>query len=222
MRLATREDFEPANSTELAEAMYGALDPSGTPEGYRRYPHLSKRVNELNQRFAPNGQKLLVAGCAFGFLVDDLVGVGYDAYGIDASAWAIGRSNEVLPGIAARVGVVDATVESEINDFRRNVMGIQGNRKIDLAVTEDLLPVLRDDEIPLALAALRAQTQANLLHIVTPSDMPGTEYPGDYMQPGQLNDSQADPINWKTTAEWLAIVSPPDVLVTAPDYQVVT
>ena len=52
-----------------------------TGESYRRYPFFADRVAQLKQRFAPNGQALLIAGCGFGYLVDECVTAGYDAWG---------------------------------------------------------------------------------------------------------------------------------------------
>jgi SAM-dependent methyltransferase len=225
-RIATRLDFEPANATELRKAMYG-----NKRAGYREYPFFEERLTALNTRFSPSGQDVLVAGCAYGYLVNKMVDAGYEAYGLDASAWVIGRALEVNPhlfsvadggtGDVTRLAVADALVEAEVDTFRTDVMGITGQKKIDITITEDMMSMLTDAEIPVALAALRSQTQANLLHIITPNDMPGTEYPRDFMQAGDLHPGQ-DPINWKSSSEWFALVSPPDVLVVPPDYLVVT
>lgn len=155
----------------------------------------------LNQRFAPNGQKLAVWGCGLGYFVDDLVTLGYDAFGFDLEATAIADGQVEMPQIAARLFVRDCTVAADV-DAARGDAGIHGNKSFDLMVTEDLLTCLTDEEIAVALPLLRGTSQANLLHIITPA------------QDVAANQAKADPrLNWKTRAEWLALLSPPDVCV---------
>lgn len=182
-------------------------DPTGlywTPAegtGYTRYAFFGMRLDSLKQRFAPNGQKLLVAGCGWGFLVDELLTAGYDAWGCDASAYCVGKAPQVLPAAsAARVRQADVLVAAQLDAMAR-AAGLRGNPpRWDLLVTEDLLEMLTDAEIPTALALLRARCRANLGHIVTPFD--------------PWEGANCDPrVNWKTYDQWRAIVSPPDVLI---------
>lgn len=186
--------------------------PDGTPGvlysmGYQDFPFFQQRINELIGRFAPSNQTLLIAGCGFGYLVNFAVQAGYNAFGIDASSWAINEGKTLLPSIASRLAVADITVASQI-DSASKTFGLKGGTpKYALLVTEDVLPCLSDTEIQTALTNLRARCSANLLHWVTPGN------PGD---PGL--DSR---LNWKPLGEtvtpapagsWRALLCPPDVV----------
>jgi len=161
--------------------------------GYRRYPFFADRVAQLKQRFAPNGQALLVAGCGYGYLVDEARTAGYNAWGVDASAWALGQSP-----VAAFVRQADVLVASQL-DAAANAAGLHGNPpRWDLLLTEDLLTCMSDAEISTALGLLRARCRANLAHLVTVAD------------PAMTQDAR---LNWKTAAQWKAILSPPDVVL---------
>jgi hypothetical protein len=185
--LATIEDFEQGG-------LYGHPDGRDT---YGRYVMFGMRVTELSHRFAPNGQKLAIWGCGWGYLVDEAVTLGYDAYGFDAAAYAINKGKAELPQIASRLFVRDALVASDV-DAARGDAGIHGNRSFALLVTEELLTSMSDAEIAVTLPLLRGISQANLLHIVSISAGNPTE------------DSRC---NWKTAAEWVALLEPPDVAV---------
>jgi hypothetical protein len=189
--IATRQDFEPANATEGATALY--YEPSGG-FGYRQYPFFQARINSLIGRAAPNNQKLAIWGCGFGYLVQLAVTAGYDAHGYDSSAYAISRGQALLPSIAARLHQRDALVSGDMTPSRRDA-GLAGAQKFALLVTEDLLPCMSDAEISTTLPLLRGICNANLLHIVTPD-------------PGGQKDLR---INWKTADQWHTLLSPPDV-----------
>lgn len=184
--LATQADFEQGG-------LYGYSDGRGT---YQRYPFFQERVSTLKGRFAPSGQTLAVWGCGWGYLVDMLVTAGYDAYGFDASQYAINRGQAFLPGIASRLFLRDALNAADA-DAARGDAGIHGNRSFALLVTEDLLTCMSDAEIQTCLTNLRGISQANLLHIVS-------------LDAG--NPNQDSRCTWKTGAQWTALLSPPDVV----------
>lgn len=168
-----------------------------TNTGYREYPYFAERVDALRQRFAPNGQVSLVVGCGWGYLVNQAVAAGYDAYGIDASSYAIDKAKALFPAIASRFVLGDALTAAGM-DAVSAAAGLHGNPpRFDLLITEDFLECLSDAEIATGLPLWRARCRTNLAHIVTPND-----------------GSNLDPrINWKTIDQWKAIVSPPDVLI---------
>jgi hypothetical protein len=85
--LATQQDFEPANATESASALY--YQPADGSGCVIDFPYFQARIDSLKGRFAPNNQKLAIWGCGWGSLVNLCVTAGYDAYGFDASAYAI-------------------------------------------------------------------------------------------------------------------------------------
>lgn len=104
MRLATESDF------------YGEIYTC-----YRHHEGYAKRAR-LFENFP---EPILVAGCGFGFLVDEFLKLGKDAWGIDLSKYA---------------------VENRVNDHvaRGNILDHQGN--YETIITEDLLPYLTDEE----------------------------------------------------------------------------
>lgn len=135
-RSATREDFERG----------------GLYSSYRRYPFFAQRADFIVERFDP--RSVIVAGCGWGYLVDELVSRGVDAWGIDISPYALAKAREVLPSRSVnRVLLGDAAAPSI-------------DRRFDLAVTEDMLPVCGLGEIYVVRDALRASSERRL-HIVT-------------------------------------------------------
>jgi SAM-dependent methyltransferase len=165
---------------------------------YSRFPFFQTRVDELKQRYAPAGQRLLVVGCGYGYLVDDCVAAGYDAYGIDASAYAIGKGQTLLPGIASRLTVADALDAAALDQAAKG-WGLKGGTpKWTLLITEDCLPCMTDTEVQTALTNLRARCTTNLAHVVTCGD-PAVD--------------KVDPrINWKSVDGWRTVLCPPDVV----------
>ena len=193
--LATAADVEPTPTQGPTALYYQPADGSG----YRiDYPFFQARVNALKQRLAPSGQKVAVWGCGWGSLVNLAVSAGYDAYGFDASAYAITRGKALLPSIAARLFQRDALVASDVTAAKTDA-GISGNRQFALLVTEDVLACMSDAEISSTLPLLRGISSTNLLHMVTPLD--------PWAQAHGLSDSR---INWKTDAQWKALLAPPD------------
>ena len=196
--LATASDFEPANPTQGATALYyQPADGSGYDP---TWPMFTARINALKGRTAPNNQKLAIWGCGWGSLVNLAVEAGYDAYGFDASSYAITKAKATFPVIATRLFVRDALKSADVTASKSDA-GIHGQSKFAVLVTEDVLPCMSDQEITLTLPLLRGVCSANLLHMVTPLD--------PWAQQNGLNDPR---INWKTDAQWKALLSPPDVV----------
>lgn len=181
---ATAADFEQGGT--------GALyDPP-----YSRFPFFQTRLDGLKQRFAPSGQKLLVVGCGFGYLVDDAVTAGYDAWGVD-NAYAIGKAKALLPAIASRLIVADALTASTLDSAAKTAGLKGGTPKWPLLVTEDVLPCMSDAEVQTALTNLRARCSTNLLHFVTCGD----------------GGPECDPrLTWKSIDGWRTVLCPPDVV----------
>jgi hypothetical protein len=201
--VATQQDFEPANPTEGASALYYAFS-DGKVVGYEAMAEtINLRLANLHQRFAPNGQKLLVVGSGWGWLVSLLVTDGYDAYGIDVSQYAHDKAVSLYPNLATRFVLANALTAAGI-DAASAAAGLHGNPpRWDLLVTEDFLECCTDAEIAIALPLLRGRCRANLLHIVTVLD-----------EWGQANGADQR-VNWKTAAQWKALLSPPDVVCDA-------
>lgn len=198
--LASRADFEPATPEEGAAALY--YNPADG-QGYRAYPFFQERLDALKGRAAPNGQKLAVWGCGWGYLVQLAVQAGYDAYGFDASTYAVNKAKALSPALAGRFFVRDALVSGDVNGARGDA-GLRGKNAFALLVTEDLLTCMSDAEVGACLPLLRGICSANLLHIVTVADPTATQ------------DSR---VNWKAPAQWKALLSPPDVVCGADGVQ---
>lgn len=197
MLLARREDFEPANPTEGASALYYSID----GVGYREYQFFQLRIDALKGRFAPNNQKLAIWGCGWGYLVNLAVQAGYDAFGYDASSYAITKAKALFPTLAARFFLRSALVSGDMTPARRDA-GLQGAQRFALLVTEDMLTCFTDVEITTSLTNLRGICSTNLGHIVTPLD------------PWNVERGTADPrINWKTYDQWKALLTPPDYVI---------
>jgi SAM-dependent methyltransferase len=61
-----------------------------------RYAFYQERIANLRGRVAPPG-RVLVAGCGFGYLVDESRIGGYDAWGVDLSSFAINGGSYTYP-----------------------------------------------------------------------------------------------------------------------------
>lgn len=195
----------PLTLTERRGGLYGYLDDPSS--WYQHWAIFAERVTQLSHRFAPNGQKLAIWGCGLGYLVDEAVTLGYDAYGFDVEPTAISDGQAEMQGIAARLFVRDCTVAADVTAAKSDA-GIHGNKSFDLLMTEDLLTCITDAEISVALPLLRGISQANLLHLLTPTN------------PIAANQAKADSrLTWKTKAQWAALLEPPDVCVDANGVQ---
>jgi hypothetical protein len=197
MIIATREDFEPQTEAEHLTAMYTS---------YMDYPFFEERVNSIKGRFAPNNQKVAVWGCGWGYLVQKAVAAGYDAYGFDASPYAIQRGKELIPSIANRLFVRNALNSADMTPARRDA-GIQGNARFTISVSEDMLTCLTDNEITTALVNMRSVQAQNvpIVHVVWPL-LP--DHP------------ERDPrINWKSVDQWRSILCPPDIVYDAERHE---
>lgn len=112
----------------------GRADPGGGhPAGYSAYGrtrHIDgegrdlwrRRADELIASAAMTNKSVLEIGCAYGFLVADLVDAGVDAYGIDWSAHAIAVAQLARPDLADRFILADALSDApgDLGQFRRN------------------------------------------------------------------------------------------------------
>lgn len=179
MRLASAEDFRDG-------ALYS---------NYRRYPFFAERAAMIRRRVSPSAS-VLIAGCGYGYLVDELRKIGVRAWGCDLSPWAVGQASQVIPATATFVLLGDVTDTNSLNTVRA-AAGLPGNQDFALVVTEDVLPMLTDAEIAAALEAVRTVGSA-VLHIVTPGDPTDT--------------TRASGVTWKPIAAWRALCAPDPVM----------
>lgn len=128
MRLASYEDFH-----------------GGIYTDYRHHEGYAKRA----RLFCYFPEPILVVGCGFGFLVDELINLGKKAWGIDASPYAI---------------------ENRVNKWVQfgNILDLDGCRlgPFETLATEDLLPHLNNDEVLVAARNCQALSPI-VIHMVT-------------------------------------------------------
>src|SRR5438128_1169207 len=110
---------------------------------YRHHEGYAKRAS-LFKRFP---EPILTLGCGFGFLVAELIKLGKETYGIDASEWAI--ENRVTDCVVFGNAM-------EMLPYARTV------------ISEDLLPYLTDEEV-LKVTKSCNDSGAIVVHLVTES-----------------------------------------------------
>lgn len=169
---------------------------------YTRYPFFAERAAWVSAQ-TPSPDKIGVAGCGWGFLVDELVSLEREAYGFDAASYATAKAGiAISPQIAQRVVTANALTRSQMTGFRTNTVKMSGSTPIPLVVTEDLLPCLTNAEVTTVLAELR-RISAKLCHIVTcarPAS-PGSTT----VLAGDLTNRLGE-LNWKAHADWKTLV----------------
>ena len=106
----------------------------------------------VNGRFI--GKKMLVVGCAYGYLVQKLRDLGVDAWGIDVSPFAIGQAD---PAVAPYLEVADARVKMQT--YRRN--------EWDFVLSRWFLSCMSDTDLPSLITEMNRVTK-NQIHIVNP------------------------------------------------------
>ena len=131
----------------------GALSETPEPSGYDDYAEpnyrdTNTRVNQLVTKLQASnfpivGKKVLVLGCAYGYLVKYIVSLGVDAYGMDISSFAISQAPQE---IASRVFVGDARLEASYQQAKTLAGLTKPNDKFDLIVDEDMIACLTDAE----------------------------------------------------------------------------
>lgn len=184
-------------------ASAGDFEGGGLYTQYQRYPFFGWRAEWLIQRYGTAG-KWLIAGCGWGYLVDELVKLGVDAWGIEAAAYATTKALAEVPNVASRIVLADATNRSQIA-AARTTAGLTGNQRFSVLVTEDLLPMLSDAEASTAISEAR-RVATNIVHIVTA--LRPNEVAADSIATGQ----RSPVVTWKTMAQWKALAGVDTVL----------
>jgi 2-polyprenyl-3-methyl-5-hydroxy-6-metoxy-1,4-benzoquinol methylase len=117
---------------------------------YRHHKGYAKRA-KLFECFP---DPILVVGCGFGFLLVEFEKLGKEAWGIDASEWAIeNRVTERVWSASILDDVDIALLQSQLGAF-------------GLVITEDLLPHLTDEEAKIA-ARNCSKLSSLVIHMVT-------------------------------------------------------
>ncbi len=160
--------------------------------GYTKYDELNyrytdTRTNQLITKAQTYGwdlvnAKVLVVGCAYGYLVKHLVSLGVDAYGMDISPYAISQAPQ-----ADRVFVGDAKSEASFDEAKTLAGLTKNNDKFDLIVDEDMICCLTDAEA-ITFCDLGTSYSNMFYHLVDPTPHLIQWY------------------NWKTIADWKALI----------------
>lgn len=185
--------------------------------------------------WTPPGGRIVIVGAGFGWTIEALELLGYtEVVGIDTSTWVqsvqgqnenadidaaiqragldptVGRGSTVrdrcrlLAGSGARAGATRPVLDEDASDNgsrRRILQQLTGNPNTPPAwvITESVLESLDDTEAVMLATGLRGWG-ASLVHVVldTPEDVPLDGYNSGY--------------NWKTLAEWKALL-PADTIL---------
>ncbi len=170
----TQQDFE---STYYKDP-YGLLP-------YRDNSMFLDRAGMIKGRWATG--KILIAGCGYGYTVKHLLNLGADAYGCDASAYAVQQAATVAPNRVVQANVLDRTQMTSVLTFA----GLRSNQRFTGLVAEDMWSYFTDTEVALALLELRRLSNA-VLHIVTAVE----------------SETERNPaLNWKTLEVWKVLLA---------------
>lgn len=182
------------------------FEQGGWYSNYTRYQFFSERASWVaSLSSGPIG----VAGCGWGFLVDELLNLACDAYGFDASEYCVSNTVRVSGRVVPRIVKADALIDAQMGMFHSLVM--ETKSPIPLMVTEDMLPMLNDSEVAVALKTMNS-VSAQMCHVVTCA-RPAT--PGsDVILEGDV-DNRDPEINWKTLAGWKAMVGATNLVLDA-------
>lgn len=145
MRLASYEDFETEG---------GLYWPP-----YTDFDYFQSRAKFLAREYG--GQRILLAGCGWGYTVRHARAQGLEVWGVDASPYALRRAREL--GLHREVMYGDITTKANMPEL-----------EVDLVVTEDVYPMLTLDEIARAQEVLHRY--GPVAHWITPA--PETPHPG--------------------------------------------
>jgi len=96
-----------------------------------------KNALSLLNRFQNPNQKVMVLCCAKGYLVKEMLNLGFDVYGIDWSNYAITQGLAEMPELAGRIWEADAKTEVQT----------WGNNEYDLIISVDSLCCFTDLEL---------------------------------------------------------------------------
>ncbi len=116
--------------------------------------NFAQRASSILNRYAVGNKKVLEICCAKGFLVEELVNLGIDAYGIDVSSYAIGEAD---PSIASRLTIAD--IRTHLSTYRNN--------EFALVISANSLCCFSDLELINIIDELN-RISRDQFHIVTP------------------------------------------------------
>jgi 2-polyprenyl-3-methyl-5-hydroxy-6-metoxy-1,4-benzoquinol methylase len=166
----------------------------GGYDNYRWNSYLNEDSSVLANKFVQkaltlsvdlSGKKVLVVGCAYGFLVQYLISLGVDAYGMDISSYAVSQSP-----VPDKLIVGDVRLDA---DWKRakTLAGLTGNQKFDMVIDEDMICCLTDSEAS-SFCTYARKYGSILVHLI------------------DLSTTLVNWYNFHTISEWKAIAGMAD------------
>jgi len=163
-----------------------------TPAG-ATFPFYRRRVNALVAAFPIQpADRILVAGCGFGYIIDEFKDAGFpNCWGIDSSSYISGRRS--IEATDTTLFVSDTITGG--GRVKAALRSLTGDDIFHWVISESLLEGQTDAEIPALLNAAEgvldpSVTQDHIIHMVVPL---------------QSDASQDAEFNWKTLADWNAM-----------------
>jgi 2-polyprenyl-3-methyl-5-hydroxy-6-metoxy-1,4-benzoquinol methylase len=154
---------------------------------YKKYEFFSERAGEIKGRFSNKSISILVAGCGVGYLIQELINMGYiNVVGIDASNWATSRAV-----VASRTVKGDIFVSTDLQKCK-TLAGLKGGQKFDICITEDVLPCCySENEVKQMVQSLKT-ISTTVFHIITCGN--------------QTDDFRHPSLLWRTSQQWKQII----------------
>jgi 2-polyprenyl-3-methyl-5-hydroxy-6-metoxy-1,4-benzoquinol methylase len=181
MLILTKADYN--------ESYFNGGGAIGGYDNYSATTYSSETAEQLATKFLEKsgilginlvGKKVLVCGCAYGFLAKYLISLGVQAYGMDFSAYAI---SQVPSDISTKVILGDARLDADFVRAKTLAGLTRANDKFDLIIDEDMLCCLSDAEA-VTFRTLALKYSNMFIHLITVAPVLSTWY------------------NYKTITEW--------------------
>ncbi len=133
---------------------------------------------------------ILVVGCGYGGLIEELVGTGLkNVWGIEPGLWIWDNIDTFQPDVTIRARIANDWIGSGTE--QATLLALRGGiAEFNLVIDEDAALGHTDAELPAFIDGLEVLGQENV-HIVSPL----------YVQRGPGDSSQ----NWKTLNDWKAV-----------------
>lgn len=133
----------------------------------------------------PAGEKVLVAGCAYGYTVEHLIEQwDVDAYGMDVSSFAVQQA-EAATAYGDRIYLGDLTSSQDIRNVRQSTPG----GRFRAVFSECVLECLTDSEATSAASNAREEAQHSTYHRIWTAD--GSDVNPDYYNAHTLSEWQS-------------------------------
>jgi len=147
----------------------GKLVNNPNPAGYGCYKLSAysdesayQRATILRAQLGYDAKNILILGCAYGFLVEELVKSGRNAFGLDISEYALSQASV---DVSAKLVLGDASKQADYTA----VLQLAGIEKFDAIVSENMLCCLTDLEIK-ALNLITKEVATRVVHLVSEAE----------------------------------------------------